>query len=152
MNQRLSLSLALTLATLATHASGAPPARYEVDGNVVRDTRTKLDWQQASSAPGRFETLVDAKNYCTKLNLDGGGFRLPTLRELSTLVDMGRTNPSLDAGVFPSTPTDFAYWSTTTTEEVADDTTVVLTWGVIFFTGNSEPMNLKGSGYVRCVR
>ncbi|MDD3592409.1 MAG: DUF1566 domain-containing protein [Sulfurovum sp.] len=44
-----------------------------------------------------YDTSGDtATTYCSELTLDGGGWRLPTLEELTYIVDKGKVAPSID--------------------------------------------------------
>jgi hypothetical protein len=65
---------------------------------TVSDTVTGLSWQQGdgqNDAGGR--TWLNALAYCEGLNLAGrSDWRLPNIRELETLVDDSRYNPSID--------------------------------------------------------
>jgi len=87
-----------------------PTARFSVlDGGLVRDTLTGLVWQQQGSATAM--NWADAKNYCSSLVSGGPGFRLPTLKELDSLVDPTvASGATLDKTAFPSTGTKL-YWT-----------------------------------------
>jgi hypothetical protein len=49
-------------------------------------------------------TRNDASSYCAQLALDGGGWRLPKVKELATLVDVTAAAPAIDTFAFPGTP------------------------------------------------
>ena len=56
-------------------------------------------------------TWADAQSYCSSLVSGGSGFRLPTLKELDSLVDPTvPSGPTLDKTTFPSTETN-VYWT-----------------------------------------
>jgi hypothetical protein len=78
--------------------------------------------------------------------LAGAGWRLPTLKELLTIVDESRMNPSVDPKAFPSTPSDF-FWSLST---VGGSTGTAR--DVFFGDGSTNTYNVTSSFYVRCVR
>jgi hypothetical protein len=84
------LCAALALLFTAGSRAATPADRYVVDtsANTLTDTRTGLVWQRLTKT-GTF-TWDSAKAQCT------GGFRLPGLKELLTLVDPTRTTPSID--------------------------------------------------------
>jgi hypothetical protein len=99
----------------ANAPSGADPSdRYTLDAAsvTVTDNRTGLTWQR-SVDPVRY-TWDQAKSYCQGLLLAAGGWRLPTYKELLTLVDPTNVTLSIDAGAFPGTPAgppEDAFWS-----------------------------------------
>jgi hypothetical protein len=87
-----------------------PTVRFAVlDGGLVRDTLTELVWQQQGSST--MMTWADAQSYCSSLVSGGSGFRLPTLRELNSLVDLTLTSePAIDNTAFPNAGPR-AYWT-----------------------------------------
>jgi len=77
------------------------PRSYTDLGNgIVRDNTTGLEWMQLT-APGAY-TWAEAAAYVMEVNdnetlgLGYDDWRLPTIEELSSLVDAGRWNPPLD--------------------------------------------------------
>ncbi len=113
------------------------------DGTVT-DTATGLMWQQGSASGRDWESAIA---YCEGLDLAGfDDWRLPNVRELESLVDYSRYNPTIDAAAFPDTAlTD--YWSST---NMADYPTRA--WFVNFFNGYGGS-NYKSFAYhVRAVR
>lgn len=76
-----------------------PADRYDVRDDVVRDRATTLVWQKGFSAMKL--PISQAGEYCRAL-----GFRVPTAKELMTLVDPTRENPAIDTRAFPATPSD----------------------------------------------
>lgn len=97
---------ALVVAATAVRAN-APAGRYQVNEDTIYDIKTKLTWQRVH-APGTM-TQTNAIAYCQGLNIDGLGWRLPTVKELSTLVDVSLKDPAIDP-VFTATPA-FYFWS-----------------------------------------
>lgn len=86
-------------------------------GGTVTDTCTGLMWQKASVGPMRPMTWTQALAYCEGLAWGGSeamgvydDWRLPNVRELESITDMGRFDPAIDP-VFNSA-TDI-YWSST---------------------------------------
>lgn len=124
----------------------APPQHYTVKAGTVYDNSTRLTWQQETNPTKR--SWSDATTYCAQLQLEGTGWRLPTLKELLTLVDPARTSPPvIDSKVFPGSSSDL-YWSTTNFKM---DTNFA--WTVDFGMGNSARDHLKSApASVRCVR
>jgi Protein of unknown function (DUF1566) len=140
--------IAVTLPTPA-HAN-APAGRYVVTNSgtangTVYDTKTKLTWQQ-TIASGTYD-WAGAKTYCAGLSLNGIGWRLPTCKELQTIVDDSRTNPSIDATAFPSTPADW-FWSSS---PLAGSSSYA--WSVYFSAGHTFYDDVSYNNFlVRCVR
>lgn len=87
-----------------------PTKRFAVlEGGLVRDTLTGLVWQQQGSST--MMSWADAQSYCSSLGTPGAGFRLPTLKELDSLVDPTLpAGPSLDSTAFSGTGTS-RYWT-----------------------------------------
>jgi hypothetical protein len=86
-----------------------------LDGTAVLDKETGLVWAKTpDSVPRDWQTAMD---YCTQLNLGGRkGWRLPTIEELASLVDMSNLGtPKLPAGhPFQNVLLDLSFWSSTT--------------------------------------
>jgi hypothetical protein len=119
----------------------APSTRYTIANGTVYDTQTKLTWQREVST----STWDDAKAYCAGLSLDGGGWRVPSLGELQTIVDES-TNPSVDAAAFPMTPSDY-FWSSSPV--VGDPSRA---WTCFFANGSTYSFAVSKPESVRCVR
>jgi hypothetical protein len=124
-------------------AGGTAP-RYAIAGDTVADKRTGLTWQRAVD-PGR-RTWADARSYCAGLPLAGGGWRLPDMKALQTLIDESRTDPAIDVTAFPQTPGE-GFWALPALAGQAP-----FAWFVSFESGiayNSDAGHLYS---VRCVR
>ncbi len=119
------------------------------DGTVT-DTSTGLMWQQSSSSA--VMTWEKALDYCEGLNFAGyTDWRLPTIKELRSMVDYSRYSPAINTTFFPNTVSSF-YWSSTTYTGYADSA-----FGVNFYDGYAGNVNndyfLKNNdNYVRAVR
>jgi hypothetical protein len=82
------------------------------------DVGTGLTWQAATAVEtgGKSTfTWLEAIAYCNSLNTApalGGlsSWRLPSLKEIWTIVDTGGFNPAIDTSVFPDTVSGF-YWT-----------------------------------------
>jgi hypothetical protein len=129
----------------------APPGRYTASGGTVVDGATHLIWQQVLATSGGDDgagrsTWANAKSYCASL---GGGYRLPTAKELLTIVDFSRTNPSIDtsAGGFPGTPSE-PFW--TATPLAGSPPTGA--WFISFDDGYAGNGDMTQPSRVRCVR
>ena len=90
---------------------GCATPQYKINGDgTVTDNQTGLVWQQV--VPSGTYGPLDAQSYCQNLNLGGtgAGWRLPTLSELFSLVDLGSAPPYIDSAAFPNTP-PAAFWT-----------------------------------------
>jgi hypothetical protein len=149
---RLRGVLAIIAVALPTSAdANAPAGQYVVTaggtGNgTVYDTKSKLTWQRTVSSTTY--TWADAKTYCAGVgaSLGGTGWRLPTLKELQTIVDYSQSIPSIDSTAFPSTPATW-FWSASPVAGSSSDA-----WGVSFSDGDSGDSVVSDSSSVRCVR
>jgi len=127
------------------------PRSYTNLGNgIIKDNVTGLMWQQAT-APGTY-SLNQAKTYCNGLSLGGyTNWRLPTIKELSALVDSSSTSgPTINTTYFPDTvASDHYYLSSTPAGAFFLD----VIWCVDFFIGKTV-MNVDPGVdlYVRAVR
>jgi Protein of unknown function (DUF1566) len=146
---RLVSALAVVATALAAPAGAttAPAGRYTYPAaGTVYDTKTKLTWQQ--TAPFAKYAWADAKTYCSGVGtaLGGTGWRLPTMKELQTIVDETRLSPSIDPTAFPSTQgAEFC-----SSSPVAGSSSSV--WSVNFLYGFTGSLDLLQLAAVRCVR
>lgn len=147
----LSLGFAALLVAVPaladTPAEHAPADQYEPfdkNATVITDRKTKIRWQRAT---------ITAQSFAAALCV--GSQRLPTVKELLTIVD---EEPHLeyeftknqvkliDPNAFPGTPVDYPYWTQT---PGSDPVNQVL--GVDFITGMIVDMPKSGTGRVRCM-
>ena len=123
-----------------------PPLIRDDRTHTVYDPSTKLMWQDNSEAKTIKKDLEGAKNYCRDLNFAGfNDWRLPTIKELETIVDVSRYPNAYKKGFNNFTSSD--YWSSSS--DVSDSS---YAWGVDFKYGNSLNYNKALKGYVRCAR
>jgi len=80
-------------------ADGTGEPGYQIADGQVTDPATGLTWQQGFSAAEM--TAAAAPSYCAGLDLDGHSWRLPSIKELATLVDEDRVSPAIDVSAFP---------------------------------------------------
>lgn len=129
-------------------------ARYELTPDLATDAATGLTWTRAASK----HTHADATAMCSSLQLDGGGFRVPSLKELHTLVfDAQAANPWIDPSAFPNFPKAVSghipFWTSSLQASHTDSA-----WMLDFATGTAEAtgftasLTLKSSLHVFCVR
>lgn len=123
----------------------APPGRYTIASDTVRDNRTMLTWQRAVTADSYSQGA--ASSYCSSLTLAGhSDWRLPTRAELSSLQDMTRVNPVIDLHAFPGTPLAWFWSSTRFVGRSAAG------WTIDFVGGATRGTAVSDSCRVRCVR
>lgn len=136
----------------------APPNQYSSVGTgEVKDNYTGLVWQTAFSAAQ--VSFTDAGTYCSSLGLNGHTWRLPSLGEVSTLVDESQVGPAINRTTFPGTKSGSRsnnwYWAA---HHAAGSTTAA--WAINFddgFTGKNDTTDTTAWNYftnvwVRCVR
>lgn len=154
---RSSVATAVALVMLAASLSGparaaAPAGHYVVSGSgagmTVYDTKSKLTWTRAS----RLATWAEAKTTCANLGATAGGtgWRLPTYKELLTLLDLSQTS-AMGGGdridsVFPNLGM-VGHWSAT--PDAADATRA---WNVNFFYGDTYTYGITNQNAFKCVR
>jgi hypothetical protein len=129
----------------ASPPAPAPTERYRSTAGTVLDSATGLTWQQIPDATGR--PWREATAHCAALALAGGGWRLPTMKELQSLVDETRANPAIDPMAFPDTPSDQPFW--TASRVVA---TPGSAWRVSFAHGYTYDSSDFNPYLTRCVR
>jgi Protein of unknown function (DUF1566) len=140
----LACAFAVVLATWTTGRAEAasrcvPNNRFVVlPGGLVSDTLTKLVWQQQASSTTMSWPM--AKISCPS------GFRLPTVKELVSIVDLTVTAPTIDQTAFPGTPVD-AFWASSPYAGSSGGG-----WYVHFLFGLSNSGGVGSVGYARCVR
>ncbi|MBW1916063.1 MAG: DUF1566 domain-containing protein [Deltaproteobacteria bacterium] len=125
------------------------------DGTVT-DTSTGLMWEQKTDDGGdnnkdRTYNWEEALSWVENLNnsnyLGYSDWRLPNIKELASIVDLRRTNPSIDRRYFPNTVSS-VYWSSTTTHYSPEGTWILMfDSGLIFRSTKSN-----SSHHVRAVR
>lgn len=136
-----------------THvAHPAIEPRYAFAGDAPNDTATDhgtgLTWQRRPSSATY--SFADAKNYCAGLTFGGGGFRVPSMKELQTVLDEqapSYTNPDVFPD-FPSTDNP-TFWTSTLTVRSAGDAWFVR-GGYTLNIAADAGVNAKF--YVRCVK
>ena len=134
----------------------AQAARYSfsTDGSEVTDAQTGLIWRRCSEGqtwgPAAATCTGTVATYTHEAALAQAktqpGWRLPNVKELSSLVDKSRVNPSIDVAAFPGTPSWF--WSSSPYAGNASSA-----WYVYFYNGYVNDYYSRTDGYhVRLVR
>ena len=91
----------------ASETGGSTQAINFVD-RVARESKTQLEWQRFPDGAPR--TWRDAIKYCEELELNGGGWHLPSFKELLTIVDSTRHEPAINMRTLSVLPGQ-TYWS-----------------------------------------
>jgi hypothetical protein len=119
-------------------------AFYDNGNGTVSDRSTGLLWQK-----GEYGTAVGWESviiYCEGLSLGGGtDWRLPNVKELSSIIDTIKLAPAANAIYFPNIQ-HWTYWSSTTY-----NSDVTLAWQVSFDVGSGDRSNKTDNRYARCV-
>ena len=123
--------------------ASAPAGKFAIDGDTVVDTRTDLTWQRLP--PNAAYTWAEAKAYCESLDLEGSEWRLPTIKELMTIVDETRSAPAIDGAAFPDTTNDYAWTSSPVAGAESD------AWAVSFRFGFDGSFGSTTKQHARCV-
>jgi hypothetical protein len=113
---------------------------------MVKDPRTGLLWEDTPHTTTKI-THPKAQAYCRDLKLGGyDDWRLPTVKELLSIVDYTRYKPALPTA-FAYVEEEGFYWSSTVYADDSDEY-----WGVNFKDGASSEAAEYYDRYVRCVR
>jgi Protein of unknown function (DUF1566)/Putative binding domain, N-terminal len=142
------------------------PLSYTDNGNgTVTDNNTGLMWQKDDDgvnynwyqASGTYDDALnsDSRNVCGELRTGGySDWRLPTRRELVSIVNYGVAAPSVDTKYFPTTKSNAMYYWSSDVDASAYTTPGIFyaAWGVEFYVGTDSWLKMGLPGYVRCVR
>jgi hypothetical protein len=130
---------------------GFPPVPSATPA-CTRDNITGLIWEVKTAANANdFVNWTEANDYATLSNIFGrcgahSGWRVPTLRELLSIVHRGTGSPAIDTHYFPNTASN-AFW---TSDRYARDP--MGAWRVNFANGSASANDLSSYGHVRLVR
>jgi hypothetical protein len=136
------------LTSLYTRCTRTDPWPMSFTNNMdgtVRDNNTALVWQQLDDDTGR--VWANALSYCNDLTLGGhSDWRLPSVKELISILDVHNIAPAIDNTVFPDT-NRANYWTSTS---ISVDPSRA--WHVNFDWSNNYYSDKATANYVRCVR
>jgi hypothetical protein len=149
LNRRTSgLASALILGCALAAWALAPPGRYTVTADTVVDHKARILWQRDLSASAY--TWADAATYCRRLTLAGAsGWRLPTIKELQSLLDLqGSTvHGKIDDTAFTGDYRASWFWTSTPYARTADSA-----WQLEFYRGTNQVAGITTTALVKCVR
>jgi hypothetical protein len=129
--------------------AGAPNLASYIDNGdgTVTDNITKLMWQQAVLPATTMYTWAEAKAFCPTLILAGhNDWRLPSIIELASIVDLGQSYPSINGTYFSTTP-QYVFWSSSPLAGSSSNA-----WLVGFYDGTLYNYDASNPSNVRCVR
>jgi parallel beta-helix repeat protein len=127
----------------------------KTDDGSIHDKDNKYTWYDSNPETnggytGTNGDGTDTEDFIKSLNESNyGGFsdwRLPSLKELVTIVHNGEINPATNKSYFPKIRSEF-YWSSTS--RVLN---TGYAWGVYFYYGDARNRDKDSSYYVRAVR
>ncbi|MFA6227136.1 MAG: DUF1566 domain-containing protein [Candidatus Paceibacterota bacterium] len=151
----------IATSTITQLARGIPPespTNYKDNGdNTITDNYTGLIWakcvqgmsgSKCTSGSAALREWSKARSECERLNLGGNSkeWRMPTLKELSSIVDTGSFDPAINKTFFPNT-TEGPYWTYTSPAGYRGDKFIVL-----FSDGSVYHQPAGGAAATRCVR
>ena len=128
----------------------------KTDDGSVHDKDNEYTWYDSNPATnggdaGTPGDGTDTEDFINAINAENFGghsdWRLPTIKELASIVNLGTYDPAIDTEYFPNTQFSL-YWSATTNAEYTD-----YAWCVHIAIANDINNNTKSDGnYVRAVR
>lgn len=124
-------------------------SRFETNAETVRDAYTGLVWQRTILTRTWPRTLTpEVGAACAALTLDGAtGFRVPTVKELQSLVIANAREPAIDTTAFPGAPSAPFHASPQYASKTSTNS-----WEVDFADGRAYPNSGSHPHEVRCVR
>ena len=164
---KLILATLMALTTTLSHsqtcnpniALSTPDSRYQLlnSGTEVKDTKTGLIWQRCSlgqtwsgtACTGTAATYNWANALQTAKNM-GNYWRVPSIKELDSLVEEACYNAAINGAYFPNTVTSY-YWSSSPYVYAWPDNNFHA-WIVYFGFGNGGYESKYANHYVRLVR
>jgi len=115
-------------------------------GEMAIDSRTGLTWQDNRFVESESVTYAQAEKLCKELRLGNhNDWRIPTIRELHSIVDYKKYDPAILDGF--SIGVSNYYWSST--QYMGDPDKV---WGINFKDGVVDANGKAYDRRVRCVR
>lgn len=163
------IALALAMGTVSaqvcqtgTIEASTSPEQFIINGDgTVTDASTGLMWTQCSlgqvPADGACNNVASSVSWqgalqgARSFNQSGGlggyaDWRVPTIKELGSLVEFQCHSPAIDLTVFPDTPAG-AYWTST-----PDTRSEQQARSIYFVTGSDITPDVSDQRFVRLVR
>ena len=160
MKEVLICTLAICSGLLAIYAQAQSTPRffYSADKQEVADSKTNLIWRRCveglrwngqicGGSAGTYTRKSASAVAASEASKSGLAWRLPNIKELSTIADISRANPAIDSKAFPATPAG-SVWSSSPEVDNPD-----FAWYVNFGDGYAHYDYDRGYAYhVRLVR
>ena len=155
---QLAALLFTCLLGLMPCAATAQPFVVSADGQEVTDSATGLIWRRCAEGmvfslgactgtASTFTHELALTRARTEAIATGVAWRLPNVKELSSITDKSLSKPAIDATAFPATPAD-VFWSSSPLIGQS-----AMAWHVSFFDGLVSVNTLRSTTlYVRLVR
>lgn len=140
-----------------------PDAHFDVsdDGEEVTHRKTGLIWQRCSVGQkwngSSCAESAGTYNWGAALTLTGSMWRLPNIKELTSIVETACSDPAVNKNIFPGTPAeetplyylkaDTLYWTSSPSAN-----SFAAAWQVNFSAGTSSEYPKGIERYVRLVR
>lgn len=133
--QAFAAALVLVVSGVATASERPATSRWVVQGSLVYDRKTDLTWQrcvhgQRWEAAAGCVGMPQRLSFDDALKLQAGGWRVPRLDELVSIVMRVGSAPLIDTEVFPGTPASY-FWAT-------DNRDLQASWYVSFEDGRTN--------------
>ena len=145
---------------LANVGESTPSVDFTDNGDgTVTHGKTGLMWKRCSegqswngtTCAGVASTLTWSAALTVAVAASTGGkhdWRVPNIKELDSIVETCGYGPSINASIFPQTPTTVDFWSRTTYAPIPSQA-----WDVKFYDGTDyTDVKTTTGGYVRLVR
>ena len=115
-------------------------------GDMVFHKKTGLFWQDNRLSMSEKITYKESKELCEEMKIGGyEDWRIPTLKELLTIVDYKNYDPAILNGF--SSIESSTYWSSTPYQGRDNEV-----WGVSFKSGATDSNSKTYDRFIRCVR
>jgi len=142
----------------AGQLSKIPRYTLSADGQEVTDSQTRLIWRRCTegliwngtTCTGKASPLsheAALQHASAQATSNGIPWRLPNIKELSSIADKNLHNPATDPSAFPATPAYCRFWSAT---PVVGNPSQA--WDLVIYSGSVNDSNRGRGSCVRLVR